>query len=580
MTLESLVSNNKTKEAITQLITLINDLHGEPYNQLTALSGRHTSTNNGVLNQTEDRGVAKTEFSRIDYAFLNILSDVREEIQSKMNFYKPIPKEQGDEEILRGFLNTVLMKKYKRIKYFTHGNTFIYFQAQEKNSDLEVMVMVLKTSEIKNVMDNRYLNRIAQLKHRNLIQLLDVNFQTYPYYIITEHVSGIDLKTLMRNIGALPMHNAKRLLLVIGDVMNTLKIKKFPYAGIRPSKILIDHELEPEISPFDILAVDANKRLLKSFEEDCYYFADEILFDFIKISKPDTTDRANQFCLAALGYEMITGEKLFHGANVSDILMMRNQFFTDENFRKAKLDHPRLKGRMSAIFKKMLSKDPNKRYEDIPTALKEIAKVRVLMGDNEDKVFKSYRRCLNNTDDFMELFYNNLFDHPDMAAQKPKDNEIERKRALQEKFYIDINMVFGLENFSHFVEKMATMKQGEVNPASEYPIFLDAFIKTIKKSDPRWETSKDVPKAWAAIREMALEQLKKAPIESESVSNFIPDSILNTSKIPKDEGNKPLNGTNPETKSRIPELISEEEFADMEGVNVPKMDTTFNADKG
>ena len=338
MTLESLVSNNKTKEAIELLKTLIEDLHEEPLKQLTMLSGRHTSANNGVLNQTEDRGVAKTEFSRIDYAFLNILSDVREEIQSKMNFYKPIPKEVGDEEILRGFLDTVLMKKYKRIKYFTHGNTFIYFQAQEKNSDLEVMVMVLKTSEIKNVMDNRYLNRIAQLKHRNLIQLLDVNFQTYPYYIITEHVSGIDLKTLMRNIGALPMHNAKRLLLVIGDVMNTLKIKKFPYAGIRPSKILIDHELEPEISPFDILAVDSNKRLLKSFEEDCYYFADEILFDFTKIDKSDTTDRANQFCLAALGYEMITGEKLFHGANVSEILMMRNKFFTDENFRKAKLD--------------------------------------------------------------------------------------------------------------------------------------------------------------------------------------------------------------------------------------------------
>lgn len=576
ITLEALVSNNKTKEAINLLIDLINDLHNEPCKQLTMLSGRYTSNNNGVLNQTQEQSVAKTEFSRIDYAFLNILSDVREEIQSKMDFYKPIPKEAGEEETLRGFLNTVLMKKYKRIKYFTHGNTFIYFQAQEKNSDLDVMVMVLKTSEIKNVMDNRYLNRIAQLKHRNLIQLLDVNFQNYPYYIITEHVSGIDLKTLMRNIGALPIHNAKRLLLIIGDVMNTLKIKKFPYAGIRPSKILIDHELEPEISPFDILAVDSNKRLLKSFEEDCYYFADEILFDFTKITKPDVTDRANQFCLAALGYEMITGEKLFHGSNVSEILLMRHRFFTDENFRKTKLEHPLLKGRMSAIFKKMLSKDPNKRYEDIPTALKEIAKVRVVLGENEDKVFKSYRRCLNNTDDFMDLFYNNLFSHPEMAAQKPKDDETERKRVLQEKFYIDINMVFGLENFSHFVEKMATMKQGEVNPVSEYTIFLDAFIKTIEKSDPRWDTSKEVRKAWAAIRETALEQLKNAPLEAETVSNFIPDNIQNVSKISKIDDKIPKNTANLETKSRIPEPSSEEEYASVEGESVPVIDTIFD----
>ena len=103
-----------------------------------------------------------------------------------------------------------------------------------------------------------------------------------------------------------------------------------------------------------------------------------------------------------------------------------------------------------------------------------------------------------------------------MEAQKPKDDEIERKRALQEKFYIDINMVFGLENFSFFVEKMATMRQGEVNPVSEYTIFLDAFIKTIEDSDPRWDTSKDVQRAWKTIRDNALEQLKNAPLNGQA----------------------------------------------------------------
>jgi hypothetical protein len=574
-TLESLVSNNRTKEAISQLIELIDDLHNEPFKQLTMLSSRYTSTNNGVQNQTEEHASAKTEFSRIDYSFLNILSDVREEIQAKMNFYKSIPKEVGDEEILRGFLNTVLMKKYKNVKYFTHGNTFIYFQAQEQNSELEVMVMVLKSSEIKNVMDNRYLNKIAQLKHRNLIQLLDVNFQTYPYYIITEHVSGIDLKTLMHNIGALPIHNAKKLLLIIGDVMNSLKVKKFPYSGIRPSKILIDHELEPEISPFDILAVDANKRLLKSFEEDCYYFSNEILFNSNQAFSPDSTDRASQFCLAALGYEMMTGEKLFFGKNISDILLMRHRFFTDVEFRKNKLEHPRLPKRMVAIFKKMLSEEPQKRYEDIPTALKEIAKVRVVMSDIEDKVFKSYRRCLNNTDDFMDAFYNNLFAHPDMQAKKPKDNETERKRALQEKFYIDINMVFGVENFGNFVEKMATMQQGEINPVSEYTIFLDAFIQTIEACDPRWDNNKDIKKAWNDVKNSVLEQLKNTFPEAETVSNYIPNSVLNTAQIGKTEEKKANTGDNQATESPVSEADSESEPMAI----TTKMETSFNAEK-
>jgi serine/threonine protein kinase len=403
--------------------------------------------------------------------------------------------------------------------------------------------------------------------------LLDVNFQSYPYYIITEHVSGIDLKTLMQNIGALPMHSAKRLLLIIGDVMNSLKVKKFPYSGIRPSKILIDHELEPEISPFDILAVNRDKRLLKSFEEDAFYFSNEILFDAPKPSEkentplsPDATDRANQFCLAALGYEMITGEKLFSGKNIADILMMRNRFFTDADYRKKRLEHPRLPKRMVTIFKKMLNADPYKRYDDIPTALKEIASVRVVMSDNEEKVFKSYRRCLNNTDDFMAAFYTNLFAHPDMQAQKPDAKDTETIRALQQKFYIDINMVFGVENFGNFVEKMATMEHGEINPLSEYTIFLDAFIKTVAECDPRWDNSKEIGKAWMAVRESALEQLKATFPEPETVSNHIPETVLNTVNLEK-EGD--------EGKESMPNVVEPPQTE----TGTTKMDTTMDNDK-
>jgi hypothetical protein len=105
MTLETLVSNNKTIEAISKLIDLITELHEDPLKQLTVLSSRYKSSNNEVIGGRADPPTAKTEFSRIDYAFLNILSDVREAIQTRMNFYKSIPKEVGDEAILRGLLS-------------------------------------------------------------------------------------------------------------------------------------------------------------------------------------------------------------------------------------------------------------------------------------------------------------------------------------------------------------------------------------------------------------------------------------------------------------------------------------------
>jgi serine/threonine protein kinase len=422
--LESLISNGQTKAAIEQLRDLLSGLVKEHDNSLLLLSSRRNCNNETELLQTEDSEAIKIEKNRINASFLSILSEVREDIQSKISFYNPIPKQEGEKEALGHFLASVLSKKYENIKHFKHGNTFNYFKAKDKYSGLEVMIMVFKSSEAKNVSTPKVLNSIALLKHRNLVQLLEVNFQTYPFYLVTEFVMGISLKTLMQNIGPMPLQNAKRLLLIIGDVMNTLKLKKFPASTIRPSRIWIDHELEPEISAFDLLSPDEDKRLLKTFIEDCHYYPDERLYAKTnahpKPLTPDEMDAANQFCLAALGYEMITGERLFGASDaVSDILRERHRFYTKLEYRNGKLENKHLSRRLSAIFKKMLHTDPNKRYDDLPTALHELAKVRVVLNADEEKVFKSYRRCLHNTEDFIGSFYENLFAKPGMETQKP-----------------------------------------------------------------------------------------------------------------------------------------------------------------
>ena len=317
--MEGLVYQNRMPEAIAQFKSLLEYMHEEPYSNLVQLSGRLNAVKNNQNNGTAEYSLTEIESNRIRATFLSILEDFRDEISSKISFYKPIPRSDDQRHNLRDFIATVLSKKFKDIKPFNQGNTFIYFKAKEINTDMDVMIMMLKGSNINEIMQNDQLMRIVQLKHRNLIQLLEVNFQTYPFYIITEYVEGINLKKLMNETGAFPLHNARRLILIIGDVLNLLRQKKFPHAGIRPSKILIDYELEPEISPFDILCISDKQRLLSSFIEDCYYFAPERLYELGKNNKNDEIDKANQFCIASLAFEMLTGEKLFLGENVSEI---------------------------------------------------------------------------------------------------------------------------------------------------------------------------------------------------------------------------------------------------------------------
>lgn len=508
-TLETLVCKGRTKEAIEQLKSLIETLNKEHLTNLIALSGRYHTNNKVERDGTEEAKTTGMESNRIRFQFLSILSEVREEIEGKINFFKPIPRDTDNHDTLRDFIETGLSRKYEQISHFAEGKSFIYFSAKERHSDQLVMIMVLKTSNVEEIKKNSNLSKISQLKHRNLIQLLDVNFNQYPYYVITEMVSGVDLKRLLESTSTIPLYITKDLLLTIGDVMDYLRQKKFPYSGIRPSRIIIDHEMKPEISPFDIHHVDEKRRLYTTFLEDCYYFAPERLFNSSLNIKGEFLDKANQFCLATLAYEMLTGERLFVGEDASAVLLDREHFFKDAEYRKKRLEHHLLPARMMAILKRMLAFDPNKRYPDMAAALREIAKVRVVLDGNEKVLFESYRRCLSYSDDFAEQFMNLLFSKPEIKAPKPT-NAKDRLLFFQ-RFQIAVHMMFDIENVVASVEKATRLLPLEVNKSNsrvEYKALLDAFTETIKDIDPLWhEREGRVAKAWEAIKMLILDVL-------------------------------------------------------------------------
>jgi|GEM_PF-5632589 len=514
-TLEGLVCQNRMPEAIEELKSMIQDLSQEPLNNLVALSGRYNANRKADEQNTAPQEMTDMETNRIRASFLSILTDVREEIQSKINFFKPIPRAVKDRDILRDFIETVLSRKYRDIEPFSEGTSFIYFSAVERYSNQDVMVMVLKSSDIEDFKKGNQLSRISNLKHRNLVQMLDVNFQTYPFFITTEFVSGVNLRILLDQVGALPMHIAKRLLMVIGDVMDYLRHKKFPYSGIRPSKIIIDQDLEPEVSPFDILRVSEAKRTVKSFIEDSHYYAPEKLYDSSKDNNSEATDKANQFCLGSLAFEILTGEKLFYGNNVSQILHIRERFFTDPEFRKARLAHPRLPTRMSAILKKMLAESPDKRYEDLLHATKEITKVRVVLDDQEELVFASYRRCLSHADNFFQSFFEHLFSHSGMADLKPQTKA--QTEFFFQRVHIAIHLMFDIENMLPSVENATRLSPLRNNTASQNALILNTFVETVAECDPRWSTNKATAGAWEHVKDRILAALPVRPSPDEAV---------------------------------------------------------------
>ena len=516
--LEQLVCNRQTKQAIEQLKSLLDNLD-EPRNELICLLNRLNDMRHEEIQDTEEHVEIRLEVNKTNVAFLKILADVREEIQSKIDFFQPTSHADDQGERLRQYLKATFLKKYSSFDVLSEGKTFMLFRATEQNSNMDVLVKVLKTHDIDEFREKSQIGRINQLKHRNLIQLLDVNFQTYPFHIVTEFVDGIPLSTLMAEMGPVPLHNVKRLILTIANVLNLMRQKRFRHAGIRPSKILIDQELEPEISPFDLLHTSSDKLLFSTFFEASHYFAPEILYELgVKTNaamldmkkESEKMEKANQFCLAALAYEMLTGNKLFDGDIIADVLFARLKFFKDAEFRKTKLTHPNIPSRLSAILRKMLAQNPAKRYEDLHSAMQALSSVEATLTQSEEKAFASYRRALSHTDDFVDLFYKRLSNDAE-TANCLRDLTLKEFATVKNKFYLALHLIFDVENAVNFLKTLAKASDSRDERAdtpTEYMAYFDALSAVVLENDPR-HAQKEVKNAWADIRKRIVKLLPK-----------------------------------------------------------------------
>ena len=494
-TIEELVISGYegTGVALNKLLSFINDLD---LVQLQGLSSQYFQTKNDDLQGIVPFDASVVQKNRITNSFLVYLTNTKSKVESMFGLHKTLVRHESIDDAIAVLLQVELHNFYEDIKPFhpEHiGNTYKFFVAKEES--LKFMIMVPRDIQAKNNLSKKDLINISTLKHRNIIQLIDYNLDTYPNYIISEFVEGISLLDLLKDVGSFSIHNVKKLMLIIGEVMNLLRRKN--YLPIRAHKILIDLELEPEISPFDLLNRNCKSPTIDDFIEDALYFAPEMLNKYTSHLPPDDIDKANQFCLGALSYEMLTGKKLFgdDSKNIETILSERKDFkeneidFMRKKFAVPPLNDPMLK-RLQIILKKMLHHCPEKRYYDLQTALKEIEKIRVDFKGDEERIFKSYRRCLHKSDNFIDAFYKELLEDSRTKDYYNPDN----KETIQKEFYRNIHLSFDTRNAVNFLESFTELESKKFD---EYLSFLDVFIRTIKKSDTLyWDKDNRIEKAW------------------------------------------------------------------------------------
>ncbi len=216
----------------------------------------------------------------------------------------------------------------------------------------------------------------ARLHHPNIVQIFDFDKAEDSYYIAMEFVDGRDLrKVLDRGLRTGKRLTPLRAMHVVADIAAGLrhahiargddgKPLNVVHRDVSPHNIVMAFGGESKILDFGIAkaAARSTKTRVGTVKGKCSYMSPE------QARGRHLDGRSDMFALCAIGWEILTGRKLFDGDTDFEIL---NNVLTHEIPVPSSLN-PAVTPDLDAILMKGMSRDRDARYPDMAAFEKEL----------------------------------------------------------------------------------------------------------------------------------------------------------------------------------------------------------------
>lgn len=431
--IRQLVQAGKLEDAINELASLHQSL-GADTNTLTLLKARLADLSERRLKNLVKQEDLTLEMNRITDSFLYFFENLEERVNTVLGLKYDVS--DFDQQV-----RLKMMRQYEVMEQLGEGASAIIYKAREKSSDKVVAIRALKAIRLVSgkklaeepdrgdgVGSVKDLNKIAsQIKHRNIIEILSRHESDIPFCTVLEYINGVTLDHLLE-VGYFPVRDTVSIIRQICDALYYLQNLGYDHKNLRPSKIIIDHELKPVISVFEIFKDLRGFSRIEKILDDLRYSSPE---ELRQINQPLDYDKVNQFLMGLLMYEMLTGEPLFGGENVEELMENRKRFFGMPNHRRDVFKRTKLPAGLLKVLQRMLEVAPEQRFSNLMELEKELYKLPIYGERDTELVHESYMRCCAKNRDFISSFYQRLFrDFPekDYRSKFPKGTAHNRTR--------------------------------------------------------------------------------------------------------------------------------------------------------
>jgi hypothetical protein len=211
------------------------------------------------------------------------------------------------------------------------------------------------------------------LHHPNIVAVHDVGQDpaTGSPYIVMEHVSGWDLKKVIRARAPLSPVEATRIVVRIARALDFAHGQGIVHRDIKPANVLFSESGEVKITDFGVARLPGSD-LTRSdqFVGSPGFMSPE------QLKGTPADGRSDLFALGVILYQLLTGRAPFGGENVSEVLYKISTQPADPPSEA----NPDVPADFDPIIEKVLSKDPDSRYQ---SATEMIAALEAICGETD-----------------------------------------------------------------------------------------------------------------------------------------------------------------------------------------------------
>ncbi len=214
---------------------------------------------------------------------------------------------------------------------------------------------------------------LAGLSHPNIVRVYDSLAEEGHYYFVMEYIEGEHLGKLIRR-GPAAVEEGERILKEVLSGLETMHHNKVFHQDLKPSNILMDSGRTPKITDFGLATRGGDDGPPLDWGS-VQYLAPEI---YSNTYQPDA--RQDIYALGMVAYQLFLGEAAFR-AECREIYEAESGVASrwvnwhqnpQKQFRKLSDIDAKIPEHVSRIVARMLAKNPETRYADVGSVLKDL----------------------------------------------------------------------------------------------------------------------------------------------------------------------------------------------------------------